>query len=211
MANIKIDAHVREGLGKNKTNKIRAEKNIPAAIFEKGADTKTITVSARDFDVVYNEAGLTSIVDVVVDGKAYPTIIKEIDRHPFKNQIMHVNFQGIKMDEAIKVELPIECLNKDEIRVQPSTFMQILNTVHIECLPGDLPESVTVDVQDMQIDDQILVKDLDIAKDKKITILTDLEETVCILTHERQEVEEEETEEMSAADVPEIGAKSEEE
>lgn len=211
MANIQINATVREGLGKNKTNKIRAEKNIPAAIFEKGEDTRPITISARDFDVVFNEAGLTSIIDVVVDGKAYPTIIKEIDRHPFKNQIMHVNFQGIKMNEAIKVELPIECLNRDEIHAQPSVFMQILNTIHIECLPGDLPEAVTVDVQNMQIDDQFFVKDLEIAKDGKITILTDLEEPVCILTHEKQEQEEEETEEVSAADVPEIGEKSEEE
>lgn len=210
MANIKIEAQSRDALGSNKAKKIRAEKNIPAAIFEKGAETLPITVSARDFDLVFNQAGLTSIVDVVVDGKAHPTIIKEIDRHPFKNQVVHVNFQGIKMDETIKVELPIECLNKDEIHAQPSTFMQILNTIQIECLPGDLPDSVSVDVQNMQIDDQILVKDLEIAKDSKITIHTDLEETVCILTHERQEVEEE-TETMSAADVPEIGEESDEE
>ncbi|WP_296255805.1 50S ribosomal protein L25 [uncultured Ezakiella sp.] len=210
MAKITIDAQEREGLGKNKVKKIRAEKNVPAAIFEKGEETHPITVSARDFDIVFKEAGFTNIVDVMIDGKAYPTIIKEIDRHPFKNQVLHVNFQGIKMDEAIRVEVPIDCLNRDDIKVQPSVFIQTLNTLHIECLPGDLPDVITIDVIDMEIGDQITVADLDIVKDEKITVLTDLDETVCLLTHEVEEAEEEEeTEDVSAADVPEIGEDSE--
>ena len=144
----------------------------------------------------------------MIDGKAYPTIIKEIDRHPFKNQVLHVNFQGIKMDEAIRVEVPSDCLNRDDIKAQPSVFIQTLNTLHIECLPGDLPDVITLDVIDMEIGDQITVADLDIVKDEKITVLTDLDETVCLLTHETEEAEEE-TEEASAADVPEIGEDSE--
>ena len=210
MANIKLTAELREETGKNRVNKLREQGSFPAAIFSKGQDTVNITVTAREFDLVFQQAGTTSIVDVVTGGKTYPAIIKEIDRHPFKNQVLHVNFQGVRMDQPIKVEVPIECLNKDSIRVRPSVFTQVLSSLHIECLPSDIPEFIAVDVIDMQIDDTISVKDLDIVKDDKITILTDLEETVCVLSHEREEVEEEEAT-VEAGEVPEIGKETEEE
>ena len=98
MANIKLEAKNRAEFGKNRVNKLRNEGLIPAAIFEKGTETLPITISSRDFEIVYREAGGTSIVDVNVEGKAHPTIIKEIDRHPFKNQILHVNFQGVNIN-----------------------------------------------------------------------------------------------------------------
>lgn len=209
MAKIKLDAKNRAEFGKNRTNKIRRENNIPAAIFEKGTETLPITISNRDFELVYREAGNTSIVDVNVEGKVYSTIIKEVDKHPFKNQILHVNFQGIKMDEAIKVEVPIEFIDRDNIKVQPSVFNAILNELHIECLPGDIPEVIEVPVGDMQMDQVILVKDLAIAKDDKITILVDEDEPVCALSPQ-QEVEEE-TEETEAGDVPVVGEEKTEE
>lgn len=208
MANIKLNAELREATGKNRVNKLREQGSFPAAIFSKGKDTINVTVTSRDFDAVFQEAGMTSIVDVVVDGKAHPAIIKEIDRHPFKNQVLHVNFQGVRMDQPIKVEVPIECLNKDSIRVQPSVFTQVLSFLHIECLPNDIPDVIAIDVQNMQIDDTISVKDFEITKDKKITILTDLEETVCVLSHEREEIEEEQ-EAAEAGEVPEIGKENE--
>lgn len=210
MAKIKLDAKNRAEFGKNRTNKIRRENNIPAAIFEKGTETLPITISNRDFELVYREAGNTSIVDVNVEGKVYSTIIKEVDRHPFKNQILHVNFQGIKMDEAIKVEVPIDFVGRDNIKVQPSVFNAILNELHIECLPGDIPEVIEVPVADMEMDQVILVKDLDIAKDDKITILVDEDEPVCALSPQ-QEVEEEETETTEAGDVPVVGEENKEE
>lgn len=209
MANIKLDAKNRSEFGKNRTNKIRKENLIPAAIFKKGEETLPITISARDFDLVYREAGYTTIVNVNVEGKSYPTIIKEIDRHPFKNQILHVNFQGVNMNEMIKVEVPINFIGRDEIRVQPSMFNAILNELHIECLPSEIPESVDIDVQNMQMDEIIYVKDLDIAKNDKITILVDADEPVCGLSPQ-QEVVEEEVSEASAADVPVVGEETEE-
>lgn len=203
MTNVKLTAKTREMLGKNCTKKIRAEKDIPGAVFAKGEDTLPITISAREFDLVFKEAGMTSIVDVDVDGKTYPTIIKQIDKHPFKNQILHVNFQKVRMDEAIRVEVPIEFLNKDSIRVQPSVFMQVLTHVNVECLPGDIPEHAAIDVGNMEMEQSFTIADLDIANNKKVTILDDLSETICVLTYEKEEVEETET--SDAADVPVIG------
>ncbi len=210
MANIKLEAKNRAEFGKNRVNKLRNGGLIPAAIFEKGTETLPITISSRDFEIVYREAGGTSIVDVNVEGKAHPTIIKEIDRHPFKNQILHVNFQGVNMNEAIKVEVPIEFVGRDSIKAQPSVFNALINELHIECLPGDLPDTIEIPVEGMQIDDVIYVKDLEIAKNKKITILVDQDEPVCSLAPQ-QEVAEEESTETAAGDVPVVGEENKEE
>ena len=210
MANIKLEAKNRAEFGKNRVNKLRNEGLIPAAIFEKGTETLPITISSRDFEIVYREAGGTSIVDVNVEGKAHPTIIKEIDRHPFKNQILHVNFQGVNMNEAIKVEVPIEFVGRDSIKAQPSVFNALINELHIECLPGDLPDTIEIPVEGMQIDDVIYVKDLEIAKNKKITTPVDQDEPVCSLAPQ-QEVTEEESTETAAGDVPVVGEENKEE
>ena len=211
MANIKLEAKNRAEFGKNRVNKLRNEGLIPAAIFEKGTETLPITISSRDFEIVYREAGGTSIVDVNVEGKAHPTIIKEIDRHPFKNQILHVNFQGVNMNEAIKVEVPIEFVGRDSIKAQPSVFNALINELHIECLPGDLPDTIEIPVEGMQIDDVIYVKDLEIAKNDKITILVDQDEPVCSLLPQQEAAEEEESTETAAGDVPVVGEENKEE
>ncbi len=211
MANIKLEAKNRAEFGKNRVNKLRHEGLIPAAIFEKGTETMPITISSRDFEIVYREAGGTSIVDVNVEGKTHPTIIKEIDRHPFKNQILHVNFQGINMNELIKVEVPIEFVGRDSIKAQPSVFNALLNELHIECLPGDLPDTIEIQVEGMQIDDVIYVKDLEIAKNNKITILVDQDEPVCSLSPQQEVAEEETTETAAAGDVPVVGEENKEE
>lgn len=211
MANIKLEAKNRAEFGKNRVNKLRRGNLIPAAIFEKGKETLPITISARDFEIVYREAGGTSIVDVNVEGQAHPTIIKEIDRHPFKNQILHVNFQGVNMNEVIKVEVPIEFIGRDSIKAQPSVFNASLNELHIECLPGDLPDTIEIPVEGMQIDDVIYVKDLEIAKNDKITILVDQDEPVCSLLPQQEVAEEEESTETAAGDVPVVGEENKEE
>ena len=211
MANIKLEAKNRAEFGKNRVNKLRNEGLIPAAIFEKGTETLPITISSRDFEIVYREAGGTSIVDVNVEGQAHPTIIKEIDRHPFKNQVLHVNFQGVNMNEAIKVEVPIEFIGRDSIKAQPSVFNASLNELHIECLPGDLPDTIEIPVEGMQIDDVIYVKDLEIAKNDKITILVDQDEPVCSLLPQQEVEEEEESTETAAGDVPVVGEENKEE
>ena len=103
-------------------------------------------------------------------------------------------------------------MNRDEIRVQPSVLLQMLDEVEIECLPGDIPAQAEVDVQNMQIGDVITVADLDVAKNDKVTVLINEEEPVASLSEPQEEVISEETEEeTSAADVPVVGEKEKEE
>lgn len=210
MAEYKLKAQKREAVGKNKVDKIRQNEQLPAAIFQKGKETENITIDDLEFQMLYQKAGMTSIIDLDIDGAVRPAIIKEIQRHPFKNQIYHVGFQGINMDEKIKIEVPVELLNRDEIRKQPSVLNQQLDTIEVLVLPSNIPDSFSIDVQNMDYDDSFTVKDL-VGDNEDVEVLIDLDEVVCSLAMPREEKEEEEVEETSAADVPVVGKEEKEE
>lgn len=210
MAEYKLKAQKREAVGKNKVDKIRQNEQLPAAIFQKGKETENITIDDLEFQMLYQKAGMTSVIDLDIDGAVRPAIIKEIQRHPFKNQIYHVGFQGINMDEKIKIEVPVELINRDEIRKQPYVLNQQLDTIEVLVLPSNIPDSFSIDVQNMDYDDSFTVKDL-VGDNEDVEVLIDLDEVVCSLSMPREEKEEEEVEETSAADVPVVGKEEKEE
>lgn len=210
MAEYKLKAEKREAVGKNKVDKIRQNEQLPAAIFQKGKETENITIDDLEFQMLYQKSGMTSVIDLDIDGTVRPAIIKEIQRHPFKNQIYHVGFQGINMDEKIKIEVPVELINRDEIRKQPSVLNQQLDTIEVLVLPSNIPDSFSIDVQNMDYDDSFTVKDL-VGDNEDVEVLIDLDEVVCSLAMPREEKEEEEVEETSAADVPVVGKEEKEE
>ncbi|NLY08623.1 MAG: 50S ribosomal protein L25 [Tissierellia bacterium] len=213
MAKIQLNAKLRDGIGKNKVDKIRVEGMIPGVVYSKGEDNKVVEISAHEFDFVLRDAGMTTIVDMMIDGKRHPILIKEIQYHPYKNRILHVDFQGIKMDETIKLAIPVRLLNRDSIRLQPSVLMQVLDEMNIECLPGDIPTSIEYDVAEMTFEEPVMIKDLDIFNDEKITVFHDADEVVATLNpvSEVEEEEGSEEEEISAADVKTVAETESEE
>lgn len=204
MADIKLAVALREGVGKNTTDKLRREKIVPAVYYVSGEENINVQVSQREFEKAFMEAGSSAIVDLTLDGKTYPVIIKDVQKHPYKNQYVHVDFQGVRMDETIRVTVPIVLVGRDEVRLQPSVLTHALTEVEVECLPAYIPQTAEVTVTDMQYDDNFFVRDLDIFGDANITIHTPEDELVASLSEPRESVEVE-TEGVDAADVPTVG------
>lgn len=194
MADLKMQIEKRTATGKNFVDKMRDEKVIPAVVYSRGGETVHISVNELEFARVYKIAGSSSLLKLELDGTVIPAVIKEIQRHPFKNQILHVDFQKINMDEKIKMTIPLVIVNRDNIKVQPSTLVQLLDQIEVECLPGDIPEAIEVDVENINFDTPISLQDLDIAKDENITILRELDEVICTLNQPTVEAAEDETE-----------------
>jgi large subunit ribosomal protein L25 len=205
-----LNARMRTVSGKNKVDKLRREGEIPAILYMKGAEPVQLTVDALEFNRVYQEVGTSNLLKVNMEGKEQAVLIREVQRHPFKDDVLHIDFLGVRADETLRVMVPIVLLNRDEIRVQPSILMQSLDEVEVECLPADIPSQAEYDVKEMQIGDVITVEDLDIAKDDKLRILADLTEAVASLNQPEEAKEEKESEEVAAGDVPEIGKEKEE-
>lgn len=211
MAEIKLNVELREGIGKNKTNKLRAEKIVPGVVYGKGVEPKTISISEKELHKVFLSAGSNTIIDLVLGSENLPVLFKEVQKHPYKNRYTHVDFYMIDMKESLRIQIPIILEGRDDIILQPSVLTQQLNEVDIECLPIDIPQAAVYNVAEMQYGDQVLVKDLDIFSNEKLTFWTDAEELVATLQEPREEVEEEETDEtIDAADVPTVDETEEE-
>jgi large subunit ribosomal protein L25 len=210
MAAIKIQVEKRTGLGKNKVDKIREEDFIPGVLYGKGEETEHVKVDKRIFEKVYKSAGTSTLIDLELEGNVVPVLIKEVQRHPFKNQYLHVDFQKLNMNETVKLTIPITLIGRDSIKLQPSILMQQLDEIEIECLPKDIPQSIEVEVSDITFDTPILVSDLEIFNNENITLFREADDVIANLVAPAEETEEDE-EEVEADEVPVVGKEESEE
>ena len=211
MSAIKLQVEKREGLGKNIAKKLRRQGQIPGVLYGKGEST-AVKVSRGDFDRVYKMAGTSTIIDLEIEGETFPTLIKEVQEHPFKDQYLHVDFQKVDMNKPVKVIVPIVLTGKENIKLQPSVLVQQLDEIEIECLPKYIPESAQVDVSNIDFNTPIYVSDLDVSKNENITVLEEPDVLVATLVSAAKVEEEEEVEEEVAPDeVPLVGKDEEEE
>ena len=209
MTNYKLDMQKRDKVGSNAVKKLRVKELIPGVIYGKDFEPINVTVDEKELRKVHLMAGTSSLIDVKVDGEEHTVIIKDVQKHPFKNHYVHVDFKEIKMGEVANFTIPVVLEGRDEIRLQPSVLMQLLDEIEIECLPKNLPNEAAVSVIDMQYGDSFEVKDLDVFKNPDIKVLNDETEAVCSLSEPKEEVIEEDVEEVSA-DVPTVSETEEE-
>lgn len=217
MAAIKIQVENRTEIGKNKVDKIRQRDFIPGVLYGKGEETKHVQVDRREFEKVYRTAGTSTLIDLEIDGETSPVLIKEVQSHPFKNQYLHVDFQQLNMDEKVKLTIPITLIGRENITIQPSILVQQLDEIEIECLPADIPQSIEVDVSNIDFTTPVFVSDLDIFGNEDVTILREAEDVIASLIEPTMEEELEEIEalgedgiEIEADEVPVIGEEEEE-
>lgn len=214
MAKYSLNVQSRDAIGSNRVNKLRNQGIIPAVVYHRGEETESVQVNEREFNKVFSKAGTSTLVDLNTEEGPMTVLIKEVQNHPVRGNIIHIDFQAVNMNETINVTVPVILRGRDEIRVQPSVLLQFIDEISVTCLPGDIPQTAEADVENMQIGDTLTVADLDIAGNDKLTLEFELDEPLCSLNQPEEEVlpeEGEEEAEVSAADVPEIGDEDKEE
>lgn len=218
MAAIKLQVENRTAIGKNKVDKVRQNDLVPGVLYGKGEETQHVQVDRRLFEKVYRTAGMSTLIDLELNGKTTPVLIKEVQKHPFKNQYLHIDFQALDMDEKVKLTIPIILNGRENIKIQPSILIQQLDEIEIECLPADIPQTIEVDVSNIDFNTPVFISDLDIFGDENITILREADDVIASLIEPTMEEELEEIEaaeeeglEIEADEVPVIGEEDEEE
>src|SRR6201993_85455 len=161
---VKLKAEPRPTVGRSSVRKLRARGLIPAVIY--GGDNKPqpLQVTARDINAMMSKAsGENVLVELEIAGQesSRTALVQEVQHWPVGGEIRHVDFHAISMDEMIQAEVPLEATG---IAIGVKTFggllEQSLRALAIECLPGDLPDRITVDVSQLNIGDSIHVRDI---------------------------------------------------
>lgn len=181
MERMKLTAEIREETGKNKVKKLRDRDLIPACLYKAGEETLNIKINKKSlYEALHTKAGENILVDLAIEShgkKPRPVMIKEVQYHPVKNDILHADFNEISLTKEIKVKVPIVDKGKpDSVTRESGTLEHVMWEVEVECLPTQIPEKIEVNVENLKIGDKILVKDLQVSPGVKI--LEDPELTV---------------------------------
>ena len=194
MAEVKLTAEVREGTGKGAARKMRATGRVPAVLYGPAADPQRLAVDSRDlWHVLHTDAGMNVLVNLQVDGETHLALPREVQRDIVKGTLMHVDFLRIRRDVAIQVNVPIHLVGESVGVKEGGVTEHHLWELHVETLPGNVPESIEADITDLNIGDSLHVTDLTVPDD--VTVLSDADETiVSIVTPQVLVVEEPEGE-----------------
>jgi large subunit ribosomal protein L25 len=205
MPEVVLAAEAGRELGSSSTRRLRAEGKIPGVVYGHGAEPIPVSVVGREFQIALSgEAGLNTLLSLEVGGKNFLTLARDIQHHPFKNVVTHIDFQIVRRDELISAEITINLIGEPvEVQHGDGIVEQQLFTLAIKAKPADIPPAVDLDISGLTIGGSLHVSDLTIPSG--VELETDLEATVVAGHPPRVQATAEEEAEAAAALAGETG------
>ncbi|MDX1494445.1 MAG: 50S ribosomal protein L25/general stress protein Ctc [Longimicrobiales bacterium] len=198
-----LKAEPREATGKGAARKMRQDGQVPAVVYGRDADTLHLKLNTHDADHLFRHISVdNTIVELSLEGEKEPiqTLVREIQTHPWKGHILHVDFYRIQAGVEVDVEVPIHLMGTPVgVKMEGGVLEQALHDLPLRCIPSKIPEVIEVDVSGMEVNDVLHVYDLEFEEGVEVTISTD--RTICSVSIPRAlddilAAEEEEAEEL---------------
>ncbi len=159
-----IVAESRKDQGKGASRRLRRAAKVPAILYGGKGEPSAITLDQlKLLNMVDDEKFYSSIISLKLEGQDHQAVVKDVQMHPAKNQVLHVDLQRVLADQPIRLHIPIHFLNAGSapgVKVQGGLVSHLKTEVEISCLPKDLPEAVEVDMSQMKLHETIFLKDL---------------------------------------------------
>jgi large subunit ribosomal protein L25 len=206
-------ADYREESGKGASRRLRHQGKVPAIIYGAGRPPRSLTFDLNKvMHQLESESFYSSILNIKVGDKSQAAIVKDIQRHPAKNLVMHMDLQRIVEDQVIKMNVPIHFVNEDiavGVKTGGGSVSHLRTDVEVICLPKDLPEYFEVDIAELELDAMMHLSDLKVPEGVELPELAQGPEhdhpIVSIHVIKVMEVEEDEDEAAAEGDVAEDG------
>jgi len=163
MAEITLPAHSGRTTGTRPSKRLRGEGKVPATVYGLGGDAVSVSVDWRELrHALTTEAGMNALINLEIDGHASElTIVKEMQRHPIKRSVLHVDFLRISRDVAIEVEVPITMEGEaEQVTREGGLVEQALFHLTVKAKPGSIPNELTIDISSLTIGESLRVSDL---------------------------------------------------
>jgi len=211
MSDFTLKAESRSDIGKGASRRLRrlADK-IPAIVYGGKEDAKSITLEHDEINnMLDDEAAYSSIINLVIDGETEEVLIKDLQRHPFKLKLLHVDFKRIVRGENMEANVPLHFINEDKApgKKEGGVMSHQLTTVEISCRPRNLPEYIEVDLGEMNIGDSIHLSEVTLPEGVELVAFMhgDVEEndlTVANMVPPAVEEVEDDADEVDETEVP---------
>lgn len=191
-----LDIEVRDKLGTGETRRLRKSGKVPAILYGGGKDPQSVMLEKDRLQLqMEQEAFYTSILTLNLNGETQAVIVKDVQRHPAKRQVLHLDFQRILADEKISLNVPIHLLGQEEavgVREQGGEVAHLTTDVEVSCLPKDLPEYLELDISDLELNQLLHLSDIKVPEGVELTALAhDQDPAVVSINPPRREEEDE--------------------
>jgi len=190
MPDIILAADPRSELGSRPAGRLRRQGRVPAVVYGLDNDPVNVTVPARELShILQGESGANTLINLDVDGDSMLTLVRQIQRHPTRGDLVHVDFIRIRRDVAVSADVPLHLLGEPAGVRDGGLLEQLVFSVTVDAMPGNIPVVFEVDVADMVIGDQRRASD--IVLPDAVTTQLDPETVIAQVAAPRVVVEEE--------------------
>ena len=202
----KLEVDIRKEQGTSAARRTRLESKVPAVVYHSGLEAIPLSVDKIGLYKALKTGQM--IFEINVDKKDQFVLVKEIQYHPVTDEIIHIDFQKVKEDEKISLEVAVRSVGESQGVKLGGILVQMLNNVTINCKPTEIPEFVEIDVTEMEMNTNLFVKDITLPEDVEMITADD----IAVVSVQEPKEEKEETEDVSAADdsVDDTASESEE-
>ena len=207
---INVKATSRSVFGKGASRRLRRDNLVPGIIYGDSKEPQAIQMPANEvFKYLENEAFYSQLIQVSVDGgEPARSILKDVQRHPFKQQILHMDFMRVVAGAELQIRVPLHFINEEDCKgvKNGGVISHNENDVLVACRPRDIPDSIEVNMADLDIGDSVTLSQLPIPGNVRLVDLIEAgdatDDQVAAVNAPRVEVEPEDDVEVPAADVP---------
>lgn len=211
-----LEAELRNDIGRGASRRLRREEKVPGILYGGGKEPTSLTFAHNKvYRALGNEAFYSHILTLKINSEPERVILKDVHRHPFKARILHLDFQRVRADEKLYMNVPIHFMGADKapgVKDAGGIVSHIMSDVEVTCLPDDLPEYLEVDIADMQLNQIKHLSDIPLPKGVEIVDLARGDDKPVVSIHMPRIEEEpviEPTEAPTAAEVPAMAQKGE--
>tara|TARA_B100000586_G_scaffold261700_1_gene229209 strand:- start:256 stop:939 length:684 start_codon:yes stop_codon:yes gene_type:complete len=193
--NTLLEAKRRNETGKGSSRKIRSSGDIPAVIYGRGQDTISLTIDSQESKRLFQSVSVeNTIINVKIDSEdeEFETLVREIQVHPYRDDILHVDFYRIERGVALEVDIPVDYTGTAAGVTEGGVLEILFRELRVKCRPSQIPEIISVDISDLEIGSSLKVSD--IVVDEEVELMADPGQAICMVALPKEEVEEEEVE-----------------
>jgi len=202
----KLNVDIRKEHGTSAARRARLQNKVPAVVYHSGVEATPLSVDKISLNKALRTGQM--IFEVNVEDKNQFVLVKEIQYHPVTDEIIHIDFQKVKEDEKISLEVAIRSTGEAQGVKLGGLLVQMLNSVTIKCKPAEIPEFLEIDVTDMKMNTNLFVKDITLPEDVEMITAEDI---AVVSVQEPKEEKEEEVVEAAEMDEAEESSSDQEE
>jgi len=190
MADVILTAEHRTASGKGAAGRTRRAGKVPAVVYGLSDPSVPVTVPSRDLShILSSESGANTLITLQLDGASQLALARQIQRHPVKGTVLHVDFVRVRADQTIQADVPVRLTGDAEGVARGGVLEQLLHNVSVEALPRDVPNALEIDITDLEIGSSVHVSDFTVPAG--VVVLNEADAVVALISAPRVAEEEE--------------------